>query len=738
MNEKIDVYDLEVPKTHNFALASGVFVHNSAKMARNKENQAILPLKGKILNVEKANPVKTLSSEEITNMITVIGTGVGEQFNIEKLRYGKIIIMCDADSVTSDTPMLIFNDKDEISHKYIGDFVNKCVYPNKHKVSSLSINPGEHKVKKIVNVVKHPLRTSLYNIKTHLGYNISVTPYHSVFVYDKGKINTKATKDINAKDYILLPRSLPRTDKEIIIDLNDLAKDYDIRINLAKNEIKKIPENSCVDLSLKDWEKLKELRMSKKISRKKLGKMLGICPTILQQWEFKNDNVMPRYGLFKRYLSLINCDINKLDFNINVPLKYLQESKSKKSYFKNHTNEIKLQLPFDANLAYLLGWYIGDGCSSKGKKNPYRFSLCIGKDKEYYLDSIKDAIKKSLGVNIILENRKSGDMMIHFNSLSFDLLLKKLGLSGLTAPKKFVPDLMYNSKRGIQINFLKGLLQSDGFILGKKAVIGHSTTSKKLMEGIVFLYRQLDMLPSIVSNKSKDHKYKGIMIRSNYITYNVFIGSIKQLKKAKDIWEDHKNAHKIVNFVNNPKKEYDRKHVINVNKDFQAVKVLKVEKINSNDKFVYDLCVDLNRSFIGGLGGLTLHNTDGEHIKTLLLTFFFRFMPHLIENGNIYVALPPLYRIRKRKDYYVYSDTELKKTIEKLGTTNVTRFKGLGEMSSTQLWDTTMNPKTRKIKKIFIEDAVEADRTFSMLMGNDVQARKKFISENSGEANLDI
>src|SRR3989339_2145577 len=97
LNEKIDVYDIEVPNTHNFALASGIFVHNSSKQGRNKEFQAVLPLKGKILNVEKAAPVKVLSSEEISNLITAIGTGVGEQFNVEKLRYGKVIIMTDAD-----------------------------------------------------------------------------------------------------------------------------------------------------------------------------------------------------------------------------------------------------------------------------------------------------------------------------------------------------------------------------------------------------------------------------------------------------------------------------------------------------------------------------------------------------------------------------------------------------------------------------------------------------------------
>ena len=136
---------------------------------------------------------------------------------------------------------------------------------------------------------------------------------------------------------------------------------------------------------------------------------------------------------------------------------------------------------------------------------------------------------------------------------------------------------------------------------------------------------------------------------------------------------------------------------------------------------------------------MTDADVDGEHIKTLLLTFFFRFMPGLIENGSIYVALPPLYRIRKgQKDEYVYSDKELERSIEKTDATNVTRFKGLGEMNSQQLWDTTMNPKTRKLKKIFIEDAVEADRVFSMLMGDDVPARKAFIQENAKEANLDI
>jgi len=132
-------------------------------------------------------------------------------------------------------------------------------------------------------------------------------------------------------------------------------------------------------------------------------------------------------------------------------------------------------------------------------------------------------------------------------------------------------------------------------------------------------------------------------------------------------------------------------------------------------------------------------DVDGQHIRTLLLTFFFRYVPELIENGNIYVAVSPLFRVRKAKDYYVYSDKELEKVLEKVGgKADVQRFKGLGEMNPEQLWDTTMNPKTRILKKVTIEDAVLADETFSMLMGDLVGPRRKFIETNANIAEVDI
>ncbi len=138
---------------------------------------------------------------------------------------------------------------------------------------------------------------------------------------------------------------------------------------------------------------------------------------------------------------------------------------------------------------------------------------------------------------------------------------------------------------------------------------------------------------------------------------------------------------------------------------------------------------------------MTDADVDGAHIRTLLLTFFYRYMRPLIEHGYLYIAQPPLYRVKKgKKTYYVYSDRELKKLLEKLGdNAEVQRFKGLGEMNPEQLWETTMNPKNRILIQVTIEDALSAEQLFSILMGEDVKARREFIIKHSKDVkNLDV
>lgn len=139
---------------------------------------------------------------------------------------------------------------------------------------------------------------------------------------------------------------------------------------------------------------------------------------------------------------------------------------------------------------------------------------------------------------------------------------------------------------------------------------------------------------------------------------------------------------------------------------------------------------------------MTDADVDGAHIRTLLLTLFFRYMRELVENGYIYIAQPPLYQVKKgRKEYYVYDDRELEKLLEEIGRKGIgiQRYKGLGEMNPEQLWDTTMNPEHRTLLKVSIDDAAQADEIFSMLMGDKVEPRREFIEQNARYvSNLDF
>ena len=179
------------------------------------------------------------------------------------------------------------------------------------------------------------------------------------------------------------------------------------------------------------------------------------------------------------------------------------------------------------------------------------------------------------------------------------------------------------------------------------------------------------------------------------------------------------------------------------------VEKARLDKVYSNEKLMPVVMAlgtgigedfDLSKLRYGKIIIMADADVDGSHIRTLLLTFFFRFMRPLVEEGHVYLAQPPLFRISKgKRHYYAFSDQQRDQIMADLGSGyEIQRYKGLGEMDSEQLWETTMNPETRTMRRVEVEDAIEADEVFTVLMGDKVEPRRDFIIKYAKEANWDV
>ncbi len=280
-----------------------------------------------------------------------------------------------------------------------------------------------------------------------------------------------------------------------------------------------------------------------------------------------------------------------------------------------------------------------------------------------------------------------------------------------------------------------------------------------LRDGTYRQASQLKVTDSLMPFSERFFQDDGLKLVQAIENYNHKIKAIIPLQEKIDVYDievpgTHNFALSSGVFVHNSAKQ-------GRNREFQAVlplrgKILNVEKARLNKIFENEEITtmitaigtsvgeefDLSRARYHKLVIMTDADVDGSHIRTLLLTFFYRHMPYLIEAGYIYIAQPPLYKVSKGKmTKYVYNDEELEKLLAEVGReeAHLQRYKGLGEMNPQQLWETTMDPGNRTILQVAVEDAVEADKMFTLLMGDEVEPRRKFIEMHAKEVvNLDV